>query len=341
MGESKRQYFERLLAQRILMLDGGMGTMIQAHGLTRADYHKGQFEDHSVELKGNGDLIALTRPDVLGSIHRAYLDAGSDIIETNTFTATSVAQGEYSLGHIARELNLAACKVAREAADEFTRKTPNKPRFVAGAIGPTNRSASISPDVNNPGFRNVTFDDLVAAYGEAARGLIDGGADLILYETIFDTLNAKAGVVALEEVFAEKGVRLPVMISGTITDLVRPADPDADPVLAPFATHIEAGQRTDQPFLQRGDEPADVGRPALQVEHHIAHPLAGAMIGDLAAASGLVQGESRVGGVRRLSAGAGRVERWVLDQPDPLDRRAGADRRHVAVHGRDRLRITD
>ena len=200
------------------MLDGGMGTMIQANGLTRADYHKGQFEDHKVELTGNGDLIALTRPDVLGKIHRAYLEAGSDIIETNTFTATSVAQGEYSLGHVARELNLAAVKVAREAADEYTRRDPKKPRFVAGAIGPTNKQLSMSPDVNDPSFRVMTFDQIKDAYVEQVRALMDGGVDLLLLETIFDTLVAKAGIYAMLEVFDERGVELPIMISGTISD---------------------------------------------------------------------------------------------------------------------------
>jgi 5-methyltetrahydrofolate--homocysteine methyltransferase len=218
MPQRDRKYFENLLAERILMLDGGMGTMIQARGLTRADYHKGAFEQHHVELKGNSDLIALTRPDVLGDIHRAYLEAGSDIIETNTFTATSIAQGEYQLGHVARELNLAAAKVAREAADEFSSRTPHKPRFVAGAIGPTNKQLSMSPDVNDPSFRVMSFDQIKDAYAEQVRALIDGGVDLLLLETIFDTLVAKAGIYAVLEVFEERGVELPIMISGTIAD---------------------------------------------------------------------------------------------------------------------------
>jgi 5-methyltetrahydrofolate--homocysteine methyltransferase len=206
-------------AKRILVIDGAMGTLIQGLKLTEADYRGERFKDWPRDLKGNNDLLILTKPDAIRGFHLDYFRAGADIVETNTFASTRIAQADYGMEDLAYELNLAGAKLAREAADIATKETPDRPRFVAGSIGPTNRSASISPDVNNPGFRNISFDDLVAAYAEATRGLIDGGSDLILFETIFDTLNAKAGIVAVEQVFAEKGVRLPVMISGTITDL--------------------------------------------------------------------------------------------------------------------------
>jgi 5-methyltetrahydrofolate--homocysteine methyltransferase len=206
-------------AKRILVLDGAMGTLIQGLKLTEADFRGERFKDWPRDLRGNNDLLILTRPDAIRDFHLQYLRAGADIVETNTFASTAIAQADYGMEGLAYELNREGARLARDAADTVTAETPDRPRFVAGAIGPTNRSASISPDVNNPGFRNISFDDLIAAYGEAARGLIDGGADLILFETIFDTLNAKAGIVAVEQVFAEKGVRLPVMISGTITDL--------------------------------------------------------------------------------------------------------------------------
>lgn len=206
-------------ARRILVLDGAMGTQIQGLRLNEADFRGERFKDWHRDLRGNNDLLILTRLDAIREFHLQYLRAGADIVETNTFASTSIAQADYGLEDIAYELNREGARLAREAADTVTKETPDRPRFVAGAIGPTNRSASISPNVNDPGFRNVSFDDLVAAYGEAARGLIDGGADLILFETIFDTLNAKAGIVAAEQVFAEKGVRLPLMLSGTITDL--------------------------------------------------------------------------------------------------------------------------
>jgi 5-methyltetrahydrofolate--homocysteine methyltransferase len=206
-------------AKRVLVLDGAMGTQIQTLRLSEAEFRGERFKDWHRDLRGNNDLLILTRPDAIREFHLQYLRAGADIVETNTFASTSIAQADYGLEDIAYELNREGARLAREAADIVTAETPDRPRFVAGAIGPTNRSASISPDVNDPGFRNVSFDELVAAYGEAARGLIDGGADLILFETIFDTLNAKAGIVAVEQVFAEKGVRLPLMLSGTITDL--------------------------------------------------------------------------------------------------------------------------
>ncbi len=205
--------------ERILVLDGAMGTMIQRHSPTEADYRGTRFADHGSDLKGNNDLLSITRPDIIRGIHAQYLAAGADIVETNTFSATTIAQADYHLEAAAYDLNVEGARRAREACDAAFAADPNRPRFVAGAIGPTNRTASISPDVNDPGFRAVTFDDLAKAYGEAARGLIDGGADILLVETIFDTLNAKAALFAIEEVFEEKGFRLPVMISGTITDL--------------------------------------------------------------------------------------------------------------------------
>src|SRR5262245_3963236 len=207
-----------LLAQRILLLDGAMGTMIQRYRLTEADFRGERFRDHHHDLKGNNDLLVLTRPDVVREIHHAYLEADADIIETNTFSSTAIAQADYELEAIAYELSCEGARLARDAADEWNSKTPERPRFVAGAIGPTNRTLSISPDVGNPAFRAVTFDQVVAAYKDHVRGLIDGGVDLLLLETIFDTLNAKAAIVAILDVFDEKGVELPPMISVTITD---------------------------------------------------------------------------------------------------------------------------
>ena len=208
----------KLLAQRVLVLDGAMGTMIQRHSLQEADYRGERFAAHAHDVKGNNDLLLLTRPDVIRSIHAEYLAAGADILETNTFNATAISQADYRLEAIVYELNFAGARLAREVCDEFTAQTPAKPRFVAGVLGPTSRTASISPDVNDPGYRNVSFDELVATYDEAIRGLTDGGADLLLVETIFDTLNAKAALFALEQFFERAGRRWPVMISGTITD---------------------------------------------------------------------------------------------------------------------------
>jgi 5-methyltetrahydrofolate--homocysteine methyltransferase len=213
-----RDVLHQLLATRILILDGAMGTMIQRHRLTDEDFRGERFRDHPRELKGNSDLLVLTRPDVIGGIHRAYLEAGADIIETNTFTSTAIAQADYGLEALAYELNAAGARLAKAAAADWTAKTPDRPRFVAGSIGPMNRALSLSPDINNPGFRAVTFDEVRDAYKDQVRGLIDGGADLLLVETIFDTLNAKAALVAAQEVFEERGVELPIMISGTITD---------------------------------------------------------------------------------------------------------------------------
>ena len=209
----------RLLAGRILVLDGAMGTMIQAYKLGEQDFRGARLKDHPRDLRGNNDLLTLTRPDVIGAIHQAYLDAGADIIETNTFNSTSVSQADYGLESLVYELNLEAARLAKRLTAAATEKTPDKPRFVAGILGPTNRTASLSPDVNDPGFRNIDFDTLRAAYGEAIRGLLDGGSDLIMVETIFDTLNCKAALYALEEHFEKSGVRVPVMISVTITDL--------------------------------------------------------------------------------------------------------------------------
>lgn len=205
-----------ILAQRIVILDGAMGTMIQRYKLGEADFRGERFKDHPKDLKGNNDLLQLTRPDVIREIHERYLAAGADIVETNTFGATTVAQDDYGLGAIARELNVVAARLAREACDKFS--SADKPRFVAGALGPTPRTASISPDVNDPAARNVSFTELKAAYREQASGLLEGGCDLFLVETIFDTLNAKAAIFALDELMEETGERLPVIISGTVTD---------------------------------------------------------------------------------------------------------------------------
>jgi 5-methyltetrahydrofolate--homocysteine methyltransferase len=205
-----------LMAQRILILDGAMGTMVQRKKLVEADYRGQRFADHPKDLKGNNDLLCLTRPDVIGGIHEAYLQAGADILETNSFNGTRVSQGEYGLAELAYELNVAAAQLARGLADKYS--TADKPRFVAGVLGPTSRTASLSPDVNDPGARNVSFDQLVSDYLEAARGLTAGGVDILLVETVFDTLNAKAALFAIEQFFDEAGRRWPLMISGTITD---------------------------------------------------------------------------------------------------------------------------
>jgi 5-methyltetrahydrofolate--homocysteine methyltransferase len=209
---------QEILKKRILVIDGAMGTMIQRHKLEEKDFRGDRFKDHPHPLKGNNDLLSITRPDIIKDIHRQYFEAGADIIETNTFSGTSIAQADYHLEDIVYELNYQSAKIAREVADEFTRREPNKPRFVAGSMGPTNKTASLSPDVNNPGYRAITFDELAAAFKEQARGLIDGGSDLLLLETIIDTLNVKAALFAIQELFDELGKQLPVMVSGTITD---------------------------------------------------------------------------------------------------------------------------
>jgi 5-methyltetrahydrofolate--homocysteine methyltransferase len=213
---TRAQALPELLRQRIVIIDGAMGTMIQRLRLTEADFRGARFADHPLDLKGNNDLLVLTRPDVVRDIHAAYLAAGADIVETNTFGATSIAQADYALAPLAREMNLAAARLAREAADAAA--TPGHPRFVAGALGPTPRTASISPDVNDPGARNTHFDELRAAYREQAEGLLEGGVDLFLVETVFDTLNAKAAIFALDELMEASGERLPVIVSGTVTD---------------------------------------------------------------------------------------------------------------------------
>ncbi|MDX1634338.1 MAG: homocysteine S-methyltransferase family protein, partial [Marinobacter sp.] len=209
---------KQALEERIVILDGGMGTMIQNLKLDETAFRGERFADYEHEVQGNNDLLNLTQPALLRNIHADYLDAGADIIETNTFNSTQLSQADYGLEAIARELNLAAARLARQVADEYTARNPDKPRFVAGAVGPTSRTASISPDVNNPGYRNVDFQTLVDNYYEAVSGLVEGGCDLILIETIFDTLNAKAAIFGTQQYFEDSGITLPIMISGTITD---------------------------------------------------------------------------------------------------------------------------
>jgi 5-methyltetrahydrofolate--homocysteine methyltransferase len=216
MQYTRAQNLPDILKNRIIVLDGAMGTMIQRYKLTEADYRGTRFVAHAIDVKGNNELLTLTRPDVISAIHGQYLEAGADIIETNTFGATTVAQDDYEMGELAYEMNVVAAQLARAECDKYS--TPDKPRFVAGAIGPTPKTASISPNVNDPGERNVTFEQLRQAYYDQARGLMEGGADVFLVETIFDTLNAKAALFALEELFEDTGERLPVMISGTVTD---------------------------------------------------------------------------------------------------------------------------
>jgi 5-methyltetrahydrofolate--homocysteine methyltransferase len=219
------------LAQRILIIDGAMGTMLQSYKLDESGYRGQRFADgrdaHALhehhgpgcDLKGNNDLLSLTQPDIIKAVHGAYLDAGADLIETNTFNSTSISQADYHLEHLAVDLNREGARLARAACDAAEAKSPGQPRFVIGVLGPTSRTASISPDVNNPGFRNVTFEELAGAYAESTRGLLDGGADVIMVETIFDTLNAKAAVFAIAQEFERRGARVPIMISGTITDM--------------------------------------------------------------------------------------------------------------------------
>jgi 5-methyltetrahydrofolate--homocysteine methyltransferase len=218
MPTNRTEQLRESLRRRILVLDGAMGTMIQSYGLTEADFRGERFRDHARELRGNSDILSLTRPDVIEAIHRAYLEAGADFVETNSFTATAIAQADYGAEGAVRDMNLAAARIARRAADDFTARTPDRPRFVIGILGPTNRTASLSPDVNDPGYRAVTFDDLAAAYREQAEGLLDGGVDGLMVETVFDTLNCKAALFALRGLLHERGADLPVMVSGTITD---------------------------------------------------------------------------------------------------------------------------
>ena len=216
------------LEQRILIIDGAMGTMIQRHKLEEADYRGERYKDWHTDVKGNNDLLSITQPHIIIGIHKEYLEAGADIIETNTFSSTSIAMADYDMQSLAYELNVASARCARIAADEYTKKDPSKPRYVAGAIGPLNKTLSLSPDVNNPGFRAVTFDEVATAYTEQVKGLVDGGVDILLIETIFDTLNAKAAIYAIKKYFREHPISspagggregaLPIMISGTITD---------------------------------------------------------------------------------------------------------------------------
>ena len=213
---TRAQALPEILKNRIAILDGAMGTMIQRFKLSEADYRGERFKDFPKDVKGNNELLSLTRPDVIRDIHEGYLAAGADLIETNTFGATTIAQGDYDMQHLAREMNLQSAKLARAACDKFS--TPDKPRFVVGALGPTPKTASISPDVNDAGARNVNFEELRAAYYEQVEALVEGGSDVLLVETIFDTLNAKAALFAIEEFFETSGERLPLIISGTVTD---------------------------------------------------------------------------------------------------------------------------
>ncbi|AWG25161.1 homocysteine S-methyltransferase family protein [Flavobacterium kingsejongi] len=206
------------IKERILVLDGAMGTMLQRYNFSEADFRGERFKDFPHPLKGNNDLLSLTQPQAIRDVHRQYFEAGADIVETNTFSGTTIGMADYHLEELVYELNYESARIAREVADEFTAKNPAKPRFVAGSIGPTNRMASMSPDVNDPGYRAVTFDDLRIAYKQQTEALIDGGSDLLLVETIFDTLNAKAALFAIEEVKEERNIEIPIMVSGTITD---------------------------------------------------------------------------------------------------------------------------
>ena len=207
-----------ILKEKILVLDGAMGTMIQEYKFSESDYRGSRFKDHPCSVKGNNDLLSITQPEAIKSIHEKYLEVGSDIIETNTFSSTSIGMADYSMESIVYDINFESAKIAKEAALKYSKITPEKPRFVAGSIGPTNRTASMSPDVNDPGFRAITFDDLVKAYSEQINALIDGGVDILLIETIFDTLNAKAALFAVDSVLEERNISVPIMVSGTITD---------------------------------------------------------------------------------------------------------------------------
>ena len=209
---------EQTLAEKILVLDGAMGTMLQAYKFEEEDFRGERFKDHSSPLKGNNDLLSITQPEAIKAIHRKYFEAGADIVETNTFSSTSIGMADYAMEDLVYELNVQSARLAREVADEFTNANPHKPRFVAGSIGPTNRTASMSPDVNDPGYRAVTFDDLVEAYSEQVKGLVEGGSDVLLVETVFDTLNAKAALYAIDILKEENNWDIPVMVSGTITD---------------------------------------------------------------------------------------------------------------------------
>ncbi len=209
---------KKILEERILVLDGAMGTMLQRHKFTEQNFRGERFKDWSIPLQGNNDLLSITQPEAIKEVHRLYLEAGADIIETNTFSGTTIAMADYEMEELVYELNYQSAKIAKEVADEVSAKEPNKPRFVAGSIGPTNKTASMSPDVNDPGYRAVSFDELKNAYRQQVEALIDGGVDILLVETIFDTLNAKAALFAIEEVKEERNIDIPIMVSGTITD---------------------------------------------------------------------------------------------------------------------------
>lgn len=213
-----KQQLTDILKQRILVLDGAMGTMIQRYKLTEEDYRGERFKDYEHSLKGNNDLLSLTQPQIIEAIHKEYLQAGADLIETNSFSGTTIAMADYHMEDLVYELNYESAKIAKKACEEFTLKNPDKPRFVAGSIGPTNKTASLSPDVNDPGFRAITYDELRVAYKQQAEALLDGGADILLVETIFDTLNAKAALFAIDEIQEERNIEIPIMVSGTITD---------------------------------------------------------------------------------------------------------------------------
>jgi 5-methyltetrahydrofolate--homocysteine methyltransferase len=213
-----RAELDKILSQRIMIIDGAMGTMIQRYKLEEKDYRGTRFADYPSPLKGNNDLLSLTQPQIIKEIHKAYLEAGADIIETNTFSATTISMADYKMESLAYEMNYQSAKIAKEAVAEFMQTDSSRPRLVAGALGPTNKTASLSPDVNDPGYRGISFDELVAAYKEQVKGLLDGGADLLLVETVFDTLNAKAALYAINEYLDENKLDVPVMVSGTITD---------------------------------------------------------------------------------------------------------------------------
>lgn len=268
---------QEILKERILVLDGGMGTMIQPYTLEEEDFRKGWFDNHHKPLKGNNDLLSLTRPDIIQEIHRQYLEAGADLIETNTFSGTWVAQADYDLENSVYDINFHGARIAKEVADEFSALNPSKPRFVAGSIGPTNRTASISPDVNDPGFRAITFDQLADAYSQQVEALIDGGVDLLLVETVFDTLNAKAALFAIDEVLRKRALEIPIMVSGTITD-------QSGRTLTGQTTEAFLISISHMPLLSVGLNcalGASMMRPYLQVLNNIApfavsaHPNAG------------------------------------------------------------------
>lgn len=218
LQEARNQALYKALSERILVLDGAMGTMLQRYGFQEEDYRGDRFKDWKAPVKGNNDLLSLTQPQAIEEVHRQYLEAGADIIETNTFSGTTIAMADYHMEELVYELNYESAKIARKVCDKFTTQNPDKPRFVAGSIGPTNKTASLSPDVNDPGFRAITFDELRIAYKQQAEALLDGGSDILLVETIFDTLNAKAALFALDEISEERNIRIPIMVSGTITD---------------------------------------------------------------------------------------------------------------------------